>query len=528
MSTSTRAGAFLVITAFSQSLWGQGIVSFAGEVCQSLSTGLTIQQFVDRDLDGDLDALALDQFSSEMRFVRNDGPSTLTLQPPASVTANPRRAQSGDFDGDGTTDYARLTTSLLRPMGVDLVIERRQGSGFQSLRMDAGDGLLNALRAADVDGDGDLDLVLLSVELFSSLPLTTMRSWIQEPGFRFLESPALTLVTGNIIGFGGSVDLRFADADADGKDDVWVLVETLGIFGPQTTMTVLRRTPSGILTAAASTPVSFPTGLTTMGPVADIDQDGRAEPSRVVFSSATVAQSCFSANTSPPPVPLARQFRFVDGNRPRGFIGIGFSRSTVLEVFDVATNAPVTGLPVSVRLDLPNGTSTFSNLVSDAVGRIQPSLSTGALEGQGTLLLKAPLTAPNWTPVPINSFQAILNLSPPSGPPFVSIRFKHGNLTAMPFLLGVDLPQPAPIATPFGTVHTSLLAPTPSFGFLDGLGLFGPVDPTAVAAPEFLQIFPLTAGVPIGLTIVLQLYAYDGNLSFPHNIVVSPPRTLAF
>ena len=102
--------------------------------------------------------------------------------------------------------------------------------------------------------------------------------------------------------------------------------------------------------------------------------------------------------------------------------------------------------------------------------------------------------APAAALLPVYLFQVIANLQPPNGNPFVSLRFGHGNGVGMPFILGV----------------------------------FGPPDPVAVAAPEFFQVFSLPAGVPTGLTIVPQVYAYDGSLSFPHNILVSPPRVLAF
>ena len=98
----------------------------------------------------------------------------------------------------------------------------------------------------------------------------------------------------------------------------------------------------------------------------------------------------------------------------------------------------------------------------------------------------------------------------------------------MGFILAVHLPQVAPVSSVCGDIHTSLLAPGPGPGTIDGLGILGPADPTAVAAPEYLRIFPLVDGIPTGLTIVLQIYARDDSRSYPHDIVVSPAMTLGF
>ncbi|MCA9322070.1 MAG: hypothetical protein KDB53_15110 [Planctomycetes bacterium] len=49
-----------------------------------------------------------------------------------------------------------------------------------------------------------------------------------------------------------------------------------------------------------------------------------------------------------------------------------------------------------------------------------------------------------------------------------------------------------------------------------------------MAQPQFIRIFPIIAPMPVGLTIVLQAYAYDPGLPFPLNILVSPPRMLSF
>ena len=95
--------------------------------------------------------------------------------------------------------------------------------------------------------------------------------------------------------------------------------------------------------------------------------------------------------------------------------------------------------------------------------------------------------------------------------------------------LAADLPLPGgPIPTPFGALHTSILSPGPNFAALDGLGAFGPPDPAAIAAPEYLQLIAMPNGPPMAVTVVLQVYAYEASLPYPQNILVSPPRQLVF
>ena len=98
----------------------------------------------------------------------------------------------------------------------------------------------------------------------------------------------------------------------------------------------------------------------------------------------------------------------------------------------------------------------------------------------------------------------------------------------MRFVLAADLPPASPLITPFGEIHTSILSPGPAFAALDGLGLFGPPDPTAVADPGQFLVATIPAGTPPGLTLVVQFYGLDEEIGFPRSIVVSPPRTLVF
>ena len=49
-----------------------------------------------------------------------------------------------------------------------------------------------------------------------------------------------------------------------------------------------------------------------------------------------------------------------------------------------------------------------------------------------------------------------------------------------------------------------------------------------VADPEYFLFFPLTAGVPVGQTFVVQSYAVDPARSWPDSLVITPPAMLSF
>ena len=60
---------------------------------------------------------------------------------------------------------------------------------------------------------------------------------------------------------------------------------------------------------------------------------------------------------------------------------------------------------------------------------------------------------------------------------------------------------------------------------LDGIGLFGPPDPSMVADPDWIRQFNVPASAS-GLSVVFQIYGFIPGAVFPDNIFISNPVAL--
>ena len=113
------------------------------------------------------------------------------------------RTTCADFDGDGLLDVACVST------GGPMVLVRNSGSGLLPPQtVDAGPGQLVRSRAADIDLDGDLDLVVACRE-------PGRISWYANDGLGSFGARQ-DIVTDVY----GAYGLAVADIDGDGAEDV--------------------------------------------------------------------------------------------------------------------------------------------------------------------------------------------------------------------------------------------------------------------------------------------------------------------
>jgi len=217
---------------------------------QSVASSMFPQRdLVLADLDGD-GAVDLLAGAPGLLRLRNDGSGAFTAWPlPVSLPALALAGCAGDFDGDRQAD-------LMVRLGNDLGLMLADGSGgfgaveVLSQASGAGTGPLNA---ADVDGDGDVDLVV------GPSSATTLR-WVRNDGsgsFALLPIP-----TANLVGFPNSSSL--VDVDADRLPDLVVRGALGGL--------VVYRNLGG---SFESLPVVFPTATDLAA--ADVDGDGAVE-----------------------------------------------------------------------------------------------------------------------------------------------------------------------------------------------------------------------------------------------------------
>jgi len=233
-------------------------------------TSTTDVDLVDVDGDGDLDiykAQGTDGFAGRPdQLLINDGhghfvDESASRLPPEN--ANSLKADFGDVDGDGDLD------AILANVGPELLL-LNDGLGVftdGSNRLPPPPPLLDDLspdaRFADVDGDGDLDILVSNEIPFPGpFPGAQDRLWINDGTARFSDETATRLPA--------AIDQTAAmlpgDIDGDGDLDIVVLNR-----GPEK---VLVNSGAGVFTDETEDRFPDTEDSTRAGGLADLDRDG--------------------------------------------------------------------------------------------------------------------------------------------------------------------------------------------------------------------------------------------------------------
>ena len=168
----------------------------------------------DLDNDGDLDIVAANMLSNTVRLLLNNGRGSFTAGSTLTVVGSARKVLAADLNGDGDVDIAVLGVGA-NNSGSSLNIFDNFGNGVIAPSQVTSFGLASDAQLGDVDGDGDLDILV-------SKRTTVGELAVYPNDGTGLFSSARTYQVGN-----NPSSLATADVDGDGDIDA---LQTNGSF----------------------------------------------------------------------------------------------------------------------------------------------------------------------------------------------------------------------------------------------------------------------------------------------------------
>lgn len=166
----------------------------------------------DIDADGDIDLLVTRRSADAVAVLLNNGDATFAPAVSYEVGEDPNSIDLDDIDGDGDLDFATHNIILSNTNGVNpdtLSVRFNDGSGVFSGSQDIEAGFgIEHVRAGDVDGDGDIDLISSNRDQFAfTVLVNTDGSGTSWESTQFIESRGVRWT-------------EIADIDQDGNPDV--------------------------------------------------------------------------------------------------------------------------------------------------------------------------------------------------------------------------------------------------------------------------------------------------------------------
>ncbi|MBK8339386.1 MAG: T9SS type A sorting domain-containing protein [Flavobacteriales bacterium] len=206
------------------------------QIISTLAFGASWVATADLDGDGDLDVLSASSFDGKIAWYGNDGSGGFGPQQIISNLADEAQCvASADLDGDGDLDV--LSASRLDDEIAWYANDGSGGFGPQQIISNGGSFGAFCVASADLDGDGDLDVLSASI---SQQPMTEV-AWYANDGSGGFGPQ-------QIISTPGARCVATADLDGDGDIDVLstsgsALVrfanDGSGGFGPQQIISTL-------------------------------------------------------------------------------------------------------------------------------------------------------------------------------------------------------------------------------------------------------------------------------------------------
>ena len=171
---------------------------------------------VDLDQDGLLDVVACDDVADRVVWVRQGPAGTYTETDVGSTVRTPAHVDAYDIDGDGDLDLLVGVMGMLFPnndrIGSVVVMENDGQQNFTNRVLVDRVARVNDVRAGDLDGDGDADLAVAQFGYDDG----ELR-WMENKGNWEFESHML-------LHLSGAIHMPIVDVDQDGDLDMVALV----------------------------------------------------------------------------------------------------------------------------------------------------------------------------------------------------------------------------------------------------------------------------------------------------------------
>ncbi|GAA4350725.1 FG-GAP-like repeat-containing protein [Hymenobacter saemangeumensis] len=213
---------------FTAATGGSGRGTFLRAPDTALPDAVETMAAADLDGDGDQDLLTASLTANTITLRFNDGRGQFSGGQSLPMSGGPISLALGDIDGDGDLDLAVATRDGNNT--VSLLMNNGSGSFSPGQQIRVGDRYnfnwpvtgLHEVALADIDGDGDLDLIATLTGSTYSQPTLSTRLNSGNAAAPFSGGGQDLLLLNNSSGFGNPYGIAVGDLDGDGDLDVVV------------------------------------------------------------------------------------------------------------------------------------------------------------------------------------------------------------------------------------------------------------------------------------------------------------------